>query len=452
VDHLLVRIGGRKVLLVDVCASADGHGVGYGIMLKRIERALQFGRAMQARVFYVREARSINAAVLQLRSPDVEILPRAGPRALCLRTLWVVTAPFRFGSPRLWVLRLLARLLLGSSYERPERSHVRPAVRRRVAGLRLFSRTLRQARLEYAKRSAAAWKEIFKRHASPRLREAERAGRLAPLRLSLPPEREPEAIARAVVLGIRPTGRLVTVHVREPGYRSIAGLRQRRLDALRNARVETYGEAFRALVERGYTVVRLGDSSMTPIEQDGVVDLATSRLRTEWLEVWCIQRSEFLIGCDSGPSWLAVLLGVPVLTVNALHFRDITRPADRVICKRARERATGRVLSIAEMLTASYGRTGLDRDRYEHLDNEPSDIAEAVIDMIDVVHGRERPSEAQRHVHDRLLALGRECRHEWTSLQGVAFIREPRGAMSRRFADKYLHAGNPESASPPEFA
>jgi len=80
-DHLLARFGARQVLLVDVSSSPEGHGVGYGIMLKRIERALRFGRAMQVPVFYVREAPSINTAVFHLRSADVEILPRHGWRA-----------------------------------------------------------------------------------------------------------------------------------------------------------------------------------------------------------------------------------------------------------------------------------------------------------------------------------------------------------------------------------
>ena len=75
---------------------------------------------------------------------------------------------------------------------------------------------------------------------------------------------------------------------------------------------------------------------MTPVQQPGVVDLATSPWRSEWLEVWCVQRSDFLVGCDSGPSWLAFLLDVPILTVNAVHFRDIERRQDRFICKRVR--------------------------------------------------------------------------------------------------------------------
>jgi hypothetical protein len=89
------------------------------------------------------------------------------------------------------------------------------------------------------------------------------------------------------------------------------------------------------------------------------------------------------------------------------------------------------------MLTEAYLRDGLDPGRYQHLDNTPADIAEAVLDMIEVVRGAEELSPAQRRFNQRLSALGRELPHEWSGLRGVAFVREPRGTISRRFAGRY---------------
>ena len=448
-DHLLTRVGGRSVLVVDVCASADGHGVGYGIILKRIERALRFGAAMGVSVFFIREARSINTAIFRLRSDDVEILSRRGLTAWWLRCLWLATSPFRLGAPGLWVRRMAARVLLGPAYEWAERAHWLPRrLRRFMLRPRPLVRALKAANSEYASLSSRAWKQQFKQHASVRLRAAEREGIDVPLRLELPAAADAEAVRAAARVGIRPEDRLITVHVRESGYRATAGLRQRPLDLLRNARIETYEQAFRALAARGYTVVRLGDSTMTPVAPvTGVVDLAHSPHRTEWLETWCIKRSQFLIGCDSGPSWLAFLLGVPVLTVNALHFRDMARAQDRMICKLARERATGRALSVADMLTETYVRNGLDTSRYEHVDNDPADIADAAIDMIAVAAGEEQPAAAQLQFVERLLALRREVPHEWTGLQGVAISGEPRGTLSRRFAEKYWRSDRPDTTS-----
>lgn len=57
--------------------------------------------------------------------------------------------------------------------------------------------------------------------------------------------------------------------------------------------------------------------------------------------------------------------------------------------------------------------------------------------MIDVVRGGEQASPAQRAFNDRLEALGREAPHDWSGLQGIAFIGQPRLTLSRRFAEKY---------------
>ncbi|OFW17141.1 MAG: hypothetical protein A3H29_01095 [Acidobacteria bacterium RIFCSPLOWO2_02_FULL_67_21] len=438
-DHLLLRLGTRRILIADVCSSADGHGVGYGILLKRIDKVLMLARAAGASVFYSREATAINTAVFRLSSEEVRVLPQSGWQAGGLRAVWAVTAPFRLRSPWLWAKRLIARALLGSFHDRLERSpRVPRAVRQFVGRPRPLYERLRRANGTYAERSAAAWKHTYMQHVYRPLRVKGRGVEAEPPRLWLPPDREREAVAQASVLGIGPADRIVTVHVRETGYRSAAGLRQRDWDVVRNARIETYVEAFTALVARGYVVVRLGDPTMAPVELAGVVDLATSPERTEWLEAWCVLRSEFLIGCDSGPSWLAVLAGVPVLTVNAIHFRDIARPTDRFICKLARDRSTGETLSLLEMLTERYLRTGLDMEKYEHLDNTPKDIAQAMLDMIDVMGGEERLSLPQRRFNRALVALGRELPRDWSGLEGIGCIRRPRGALSRRFAKKYL--------------
>jgi putative glycosyltransferase (TIGR04372 family) len=440
VDHLLLRVGPWRALLVDVRHSADGNGVGYGTMLVRLERVLRFGQVMGIPVFFVQPGWSVNTAVLNLRSDDVEIVPPESWRAFWLKGVWFATAPFRIGSPWLWVQRTVARAWLGPVYEAVERSPRLPrTIRRFVVRPRPIYRRLRAANAAYASRSAALWKQTFKK-ASKRLREEERNRGDVPLRLTLPPDRERAVIEEASRLGISPTTPLVTVHVRESGYRSATGLRQRAWDVLRNARVENYFDAFGALVERGYTVVRIGDRTMMPVRQPGVVDLATSTATSQWLEIWCTMRSDFFVGCDSGPSWLAFLLGVPVLTVNAVHFLYLSRPSDRLICKNVRDRATGKVLSLAEMLTERYLRAALKTGEYDFLDNSPSDIRQGVIDMIDVVSGREDLSLAQRRFNDRLMELGSEYSDAGSSLDGIVFTRLPRGTVSRSFAEKY-HVG-----------
>ena len=436
-DHLVLRAGRRGVLIADVAASADGHGVGYGIMLKRLDKALWYAQTTGLSLFLVRES-AINRVIFRLESDDVRIVPRRGLRSLLLTAVWSLAAPFRIGSPRLWLQWTAARLVLGELYARVERSARVPlSIRRAVVRPRPLYAALKRASAEYARRSDSAWKAKVKAEEQRRRRQTRRPQPLS-RRLRLPPSLAKDALASAALVGIDPSAKLVTVHVRETGYRTTAGLRQRDWDDLRNARIETYHEAFMALVARGYTVVRLGDPTMTPVTMPGVVDLATSTARTEALEASCVLRSHFMIGCDSGPSWLAFLLGVPVLTVNAVHLRDVLRPCDRMICKLVRVRATGRQLSLTEMLAPSFLRNGLQADVYEHVDNTPHDIKEAALDMADMVEGQTKLFRDQRLFNKMLRAAGQELPKEWTGLQGIALLRRPQGALSRRFARRYL--------------
>jgi putative glycosyltransferase (TIGR04372 family) len=439
VEHLFVRVPRLRLLVVNVHESPEGHGVGYGMMLIRMRRALVLGQMLHARVFFVPSRHALNTAITSLQSSDPVIVSPESRAGRALHVLWRAAAPFRVGNPVLWARYTIARAVVDSFYDAVKRSTRLPgAFRKAVMRRRPLYRRLKKDIESYSERCETRWKRLY--HAARLQNTAldDRDDELTSIRLQLPADRE-ERIARdAAALGIDPSAPIVTVHVRESGYRSVSGLRQRGWDEVRNARIETFLPAFEALVERGYTVVRLGDATMTPVQMPGVVDLATSPARTPWLEIWCTMRSEFLIGCDSGPSWLAVLLGIPVLTVNAVHFRDLSRPTDRIICKRARDLTSGETLSVSDMLTREFLSVGFKSDRYECIDNTRAEIRRAVLDMIEVVHGREQRSSWQNRFTRRLRDVERQGLAERSALEGVAIMSRARGTLSRTFAKKYF--------------
>ncbi|HXD18259.1 MAG TPA: TIGR04372 family glycosyltransferase [Vicinamibacterales bacterium] len=439
-DHLLVRLGRRTILLADVHRSTDGHGIGYGTLLIRTRRAFQFGQLARVPVLCVPWKRALNTAVTQLHSDELTVIRPESWVGRSLTVLWYLAAPFRIGDPILWMKRSIARLVVGPFYEAVERSTRLPRrVRRFIMRQDALYGKLKAVNAAYAVKSEALWQHAYSDQALARLRAIEEAGQsVRPLCLRIPAERERQVAREAAGLGLDPSARLVTVHVRESGYRQRAGLRQRGWDDIRNARIESFFPAFATLVGRGYTVVRLGDPTMTPVDLPGVVDLATSPARNQWLDIWCTMRSEFLIGCDSGPSWLAMLLDVPILTVNAVHFRDLSRPADRITCKLARDTTTGETLSVSEMLTDEFLRVGFKGDRYDCVDNSPADLRRAVLDMIEVVHGRERRSSWQNRFNRLLHAAERQGLGGRSALDGVVINGRARGTLSHGFAKKHF--------------
>lgn len=434
-EHLFLKLPRGRVLLVNVVHSADGHGVGYGMMLIRMRRALLAAQAHGTNLFFVPSQASLNAAVLALRSPDVAIIDPDSWRGRALRAVWVIAAPWRAGAPWLWLRRSLAALVAAPTTRIVKRSTWLPRELRRKVLAQDGQSPFKTLSTRYAALMAERWQTLVRVPVLDAARALDAEGKEPPVvRLQLPPDLDGQAARAAAALGIPSDQPIVTVHVRESGYRATNQLRQRDWDEIRNARIETFFPAFAALVRSGYTVVRLGDPTMTPITQPGVVDLATHADRHPLVDIWCVQRSRFLVGCDSGPSWLAMLLNIPILTVNAVHFRDVERPQDRVICKLARDQQTGALLSVAQMLTREFLAKGFKSDRYACIDNTPADIEKAVMDMIEVVDGREQRSWDQKNFSHRLYEVHRAHLAGESALEGVAVAGRRLGTLSRRFA------------------
>jgi putative glycosyltransferase (TIGR04372 family) len=227
-----------------------------------------------------------------------------------------------------------------------------------------------------------------------------------PLEIRLPDAAALAARAAAARLGLDDRSRIVTLHVREAGYKASLGLVDREKDTARNARPESYLEAVDWLVARGYTVVRFGDAQMTPILRRGLVDLATSPARTAELEIWCVLRSRFFIASDCGPYNLGVLTGVPCLGVNITHHVGAypLRPHDRYILKHVVDTGTGATLRLDDMLTPAHMKARWVPGRYAFRDNTAAEIRDAVEEMESALDaGTRRPvSDAQRAFRARL--------------------------------------------------
>ncbi|MDF1790410.1 MAG: TIGR04372 family glycosyltransferase [Thalassobaculaceae bacterium] len=148
-----------------------------------------------------------------------------------------------------------------------------------------------------------------------------------------------------------PTGRpVVTLHNREAGFRRSLE------DGSRDAEIGSFLPAIRLLVARGYTVVRLGDASMTPLPQiDGAFDYAHSPHKSAELDVALIATARFHIGSSSGLSLVAMLFGVPTLFVNwhPIHLLPFGR-RNWIVLKGLRDLADAR----QRIAAADYRRYG----------------------------------------------------------------------------------------------
>jgi len=243
--------------------------------------------------------------------------------------------------------------------------------------------------------------EAAKWHRSPRSvyesHDLRKYAAQAPLGARLSAGDEEEARRAAAAAGVPDDRMLIAMHVRGS---AAGGAADRGKDAIRNADVASYIPAVNALVARGFTVVRIGDSSMPPLQVPGVIDLA-SQPRNPLLHFWCVSRSRFFLAGDSGPYLLSWLFGTPCLAVNIVNVLGVypLRAHDRYIVKRVRERSTGRTLPFEEMLDEKfvYGfRLRLLKEAsIELIDNTADEIRDAAVEMADALETPAPPTPRQ---------------------------------------------------------
>jgi putative glycosyltransferase (TIGR04372 family) len=203
-----------------------------------------------------------------------------------------------------------------------------------------------------------------------------------------PPERSPEMLSFLAARGVNPSGPYVTLHCREDGFK-LKGVH-----GPRNASIGDYAPAIRDLLRRGYTVIRLGDPSMTPLRAvPGLIDYANAPEKSPALDVVLPAHAAFHIGCSSGLSLVPLLFARPCLFLNwyPLTLLPWGRQTWTAV-KRLVRVETGETVSDAATLHSAGMVT--DATMLRHLgfvleDNSPQEILSTVRDYVDALHAPE---------------------------------------------------------------
>jgi putative glycosyltransferase (TIGR04372 family) len=398
---MTVRLGTRRVLVAHPNERQYGH-LGLEIVM-----SLARARKADADVYLVRPSTALGVGLFELESPQVRLL-RPTP---VVRELLRACISWRKLRDRLDKWRETIREQVEREFVHEVSRYVGdPGMPQPVReGLRGARRRLR-ASLEQAVRDRAHRPAYYERRL---LREP------VPVRLNATASEEAAAQARAH--GIAGDARLVCIHARESGYKQGREIQDRKPqrgqdDRARNARIESYFEAVDYLVGRGYTVVRLGDPTMTPVCRRGVVDLATSPMRTNLIEVYCLLRSDLLIAGESGMVGITCVTNTPFLCVNATEPISAypVRSPGLFLPKAVVDKRDGRRLGPLDLLTPDYQRYFRDDKRYLYIDNSPGDIRDATCEMIEWLDGRWTESSAQRGYHEAIMRAAARLRRRFT--------------------------------------
>jgi len=175
----------------------------------------------------------------------------------------------------------------------------------------------------------------------------------------------------------------VCLHVRESGYKNDPGRRE-----YRNSSIYNYIPAIKVITDAGGVVVRIGDSTVTPLpELPNVIDYPFSLKKSPLLDLYLIKHCRFFLGTDSGPDAVADLFLKDILFTNMPHWMMLypLRKKNRGIHKHVYSKAHGRYLTFHEALSDDYKMQYIFKsidDNYELTENTPEDIEMAVSEYL----------------------------------------------------------------------
>jgi putative glycosyltransferase (TIGR04372 family) len=211
-------------------------------------------------------------------------------------------------------------------------------------------------------------------------------------------------------LGIPRGAWYVGLHVREGGY---YGESSGGMSTHRNASVEDYLPAIRAVTERGGYVVRLGDNSMQPLpDMEGVVDYAHRAEKSPGADIFFCGTSRFVIGTTSGLTTACLSFGTPMVLVNCIsNDWQLWSAGTDFIVKPVWNLREKRFMTFAEtyaqpvqgyLINADVMR----RHGLEAVPNSPEEIEAAVRYKLDLMDGLvTRPDDEQEPIRSYRTAM-----------------------------------------------
>jgi putative glycosyltransferase (TIGR04372 family) len=366
----MLTLGSRRLLVTEINSRQYGH------LALEMAMSLGIARQEQAAVYFLRPKHVVSEALLQLEPDSLWVIQHGRAIDLLARVLCVGAGVL--GGVAEWAS--YQGFVFGHEFRRTIIEYQRSQALERPAhrALQQLNDVLPRGRRSQNRSEESLARRLYYRRRL--LRE--------PVSVHSPAHLVPDVNEAAAREGLDLNVPIVTVHVRESGYKFGREMHNAkpggRNDGTRNAKIESYFDAIDLLVRRGYTVVRIGDSSMTAVARPGVVDLANSPHRSQLLEVCCMLRSRFLLSGEAGPVGVSYLTNTPLLTVNATDpISSYPIRADGLLLlKHVRERRTRRELTVTELVSEAHLQHLRNLLHYEYDDNTSEEIVDAVSEML----------------------------------------------------------------------
>ena len=172
---------------------------------------------------------------------------------------------------------------------------------------------------------------------------------VGPLQLSA--KQNQEGRNSLIEMGIDPNRPYICLVVRDGGHYSDSSEPENPAYQFRNYDIDDFSELALSLIQRGYQVVRLGAGREKPfsIKYDGLIDYATSRFRSELLDVYLAANCSFAVSTQTGPDAVCLLFRRPVCYLEIPVFSQMFFGSGLTVWNPVIYERSGQKLSLCEI-------------------------------------------------------------------------------------------------------
>ena len=267
-------------------------------------------------------------------------------------------------------------------------------------------------------------------------RDEERLFARTPRSLSFTGEEEEFGISEMQRIGLDPSQPFVLFHNRDPSYLKAWANWDTSYHDFRDCSIKNFVPAMEMTARRGHRAVRYGYQMQEQLDHPDprILDYATHH-RTEFLDIYLLDKCRFFVGNTAGPIMLASVLRKPSVCTNFIPiglthtWRGHQTIPDLFIPKLLWSKADNRMLTLREILqsgcaallrTEEYEKAGI-----EVRENSAEDILEVTEEMeqrvSDTWVATEEDERLQRRFWDLLKAD--QPGYESASRIGAGFLR-----------------------------
>ena len=217
-----------------------------------------------------------------------------------------------------------------------------------------------------------------------------------PIHLDFTTEEEDCGRAALSKMGIKENQPFVCLNVRDSAYlKHLYKGSDTSYHNYRNSDINNYILATKALVDRGYFVIRMGSlvNDALNFNHPNFIDYAANGLRSEFMDIYLGSKCDFCITTGTGWDSIPEMFRRPMVYINMLPIVHIHTFRTNMISitKKHVLRATQETLTLSEIFARSVGfcvhTSDYEIKGVDLIENTPEEICDVVIEMAERLEG-----------------------------------------------------------------